>query len=256
METAFAPPFSLKGEIVLVTGGGTGLGLAITRCMVSAGADVVITGRHQVVLDEAAAALGPGVTPFVGDITQLESLPRLVGQVEAQVGPLSILVNNAGIHLKKSALETSDQEFANVIQTHVFASFALARAAAKVMLARKKGSIIFIGSMAGLLGIPEVSAYSTAKAAVVGLTRSLAAEWSEHGIRVNAIVPGWIDTGMASQALNRDPQRKAKILSRTPVHHLGDGEDVGWAAVYLCSPAAKFVTGSILTVDGGAAIGF
>jgi gluconate 5-dehydrogenase len=143
-----------------------------------------------------------------------------------------------------------------VIQTHLLASTALARAAAEVMLARKKGSIIFIGSMAGVLGIPEVSAYSAAKAVVMGLTRALAAEWSEHGIRVNAIVPGWIDTGMASQTLNQDPQRNAKILSRTLVHHLAEGDDVGWVAVYLCSPAAKFVNGTTLTIDGGASIGF
>jgi len=131
METAFARPFSLEGEIALVTGGGTGLGLAITRCMVSAGAQVVITGRRPVVLDGAVSALGKNVTPIVGNITQLETLSLLIQQIETRVGPPSILVNNAGIHLKKSAIETSDQDFADMIRTHLAASFALARAAAK-----------------------------------------------------------------------------------------------------------------------------
>lgn len=106
------------------------------------------------------------------------------------------------------------------------------------------------------MGIPEVAAYSTAKAAVMGLTRALAMEWSVAGIRVNAIVPGWIDTGIARETLNRDLERKAKIISRTPLQRMGEGDDIGWAVVYLCSPAAKFITGTILTVDGGAAIGF
>lgn len=248
--------FRLKGEIALVTGGGSGLGLAITKCLVAAGARVAIIGRRQAVLDDAVAALGAEVTGIAGDITDLESLPPLISLIEKRVGHISILVNNAGIQLKKPALVTSDQEFADVLKTHVGASFALAREAAKVMLPKHSGSIIFVGSMAGLMGIPEISAYSAAKAAVMGLTRALAMEWSGDGLRVNAIVPGWIDTGIARETLSRDPERKSKIISRTPAHRMGEGQDIGWAVVYLCSPAAKFVTGTILTVDGGAAIGF
>lgn len=256
MNDQESSPFSLKGEIALVTGGGTGLGLAMTKCLVAAGARVAIVGRRQTVLDEAVAALGTRVTSIVGDVNDLESAPALIHSVVECVGSPTILVNNAGIQLKKPALVTTDQEFANVMQTHVRASFALAREGAKVMLPSHKGSIIFIGSMAGMMGIPEVAAYSTAKAAVMGLTRALAMEWSGAGIRVNAIVPGWIDTGIARETLNRDPERKAKIISRTPLQRMGEGADIGWAVVYLCSPAAKFVTGTILTVDGGAAIGF
>jgi gluconate 5-dehydrogenase len=193
---------------------------------------------------------------IVHDVTRLDSLPRLVAQVEAQAGPLSILVNNAGVHLKKPALATSDQEFTSLVQIHLFAAFGLAREAAKGMLAREKGSILFIASMASLFGIPEITAYSAVKSAVLGLTRTLAVEWSGRGVRVNAVVPGWIDVGMARITLERDPERKARILARTPLGRLGSPEDVGWAAVYLCSPAASFVTGSALVVDGGAAVGF
>ena len=124
------------------------------------------------------------------------------------------------------------------------------------MLERGHGSILFTASMASLMGIPLVVAYSAAKAAHLGMVRALAAEVSGRGVRVNAIAPGWIDSAMSRQALDNDPARKAKIIGRTPMGTLGDPEDVGWAAVYLCSPAAKFVTGTVLPVDGGASIGF
>lgn len=242
--------------MALVTGGGTGLGLAITQCLVEAGANVVITGRRQSVLDDAVNSLGQKVTAIANDVSRLETTPALIQHIEDRIGPIDILINNAGVHLKKTALETTDREFANVIETHVIAAFALSRETAKKMLPRKKGSIVFIASMAALMGIPDVSAYSAAKSAVLGLTRALSTEWSGQGIRVNTVVPGWIDAGMAREALERDPQRKFKILARTPLGRLGKPEDIGWAAVYLCSPAAQFITGSTLTVDGGAAVGF
>lgn len=134
-------PFSLKGEIALVTGGGTGLGLAMTKCLLAAGARVAIVGRRQTVLDEAVAALGSQVTSIVGDVNDLESAPALIRKVQERVGPPTILVNNAGIQLKKPALVTTDQEFANVMHTHVAASFALARESAKVMLPPTKAAL-------------------------------------------------------------------------------------------------------------------
>ena len=171
-------------------------------------------------------------------------------------GRLDILVNNAGIHLRKPASKTTEAEFAAVLESHVMAPFALAREAASGMMVRREGNILFIGSMAALMGVPGVAAYSAAKSAVLGLTRALAVEWAEFGIRVNAVVPGWIDSGMAREALQKDNDRKSRILSRTPMRRLGAPEDVGMAVTYLCSPAAAFVTGTCLTVDGGAAIGF
>lgn len=110
--------------------------------------------------------------------------------------------------------------------------------------------------MANVFGIPHVAAYSAAKSALVGLTRALAVEWSGSGVRINAVVPGWIDSPMSRAALESDPARKTKILSRTPMARLGKAEDVGWASVYLCSRAAQFVTGTTLVIDGGASIGF
>jgi gluconate 5-dehydrogenase len=171
-------------------------------------------------------------------------------------GPVTILINNAGIHLKKPAEQTTDEEFAGVLQTHVFGAFALTREVGRRMIQRRSGSILFIASMASFMGVPNIVAYTTAKTACVGLVRSLATEWGPHGVRVNAIAPGWIDSDMLEQALSGDPGRRTKILNRTPLGHFGKSDDIGWAAVYLASPAARFVTGVVLPVDGGASESF
>lgn len=248
--------FSLKGETALITGGGSGLGLGIAGCFVRAGARVVLVGRRAEVLKAAAKQLGRAATVAAFDVTQTDGTEEFIQRVTKRVGPISILVNNAGIHLKKLAVDTSPTEFNAVLQTHVVAAFALTRAALPGMIKRKHGNVLFTASMASLFGIPYVSAYSSAKAAYLGLVRSLAAEVSGHGVRVNAIAPGWIESDMMRKALDNDPARKAKILGRTPMNRFGQAEDVGWAATYLCSPAAKFVTGVVLPVDGGASIGF
>jgi gluconate 5-dehydrogenase len=190
------------------------------------------------------------------DITDLEALSDLVNRVENEIGPLDILVNNAGIHLKKAAVDTLDEELAGMMQTHVFASYALSREFGRKMMERGRGSILMVLSMASLFGIPQVSAYTAAKSAMLGLTRSLAVEFSPHGVRVNAVAPGWIETDMSRKALEGDSERRDKILSRTPLGRLGNPTDIGYAAVYLCSPAADFVTGTVLTVDGGVSVGF
>lgn len=249
-------PFDLAGQVALVTGGGTGLGLGMAKCFIASGARVVLVGRRQAELDQACQTLGNNAFAVAGDVTKLETAPAIVDQAEKAAGPVSILVNNAGVHLKKPAVETSDEEFAAVLQTHVYGAFALTREAGRRMIPRKSGSILFTSSMAALMGIPLVVAYSAAKSAYVGMVRTLSTELGPHGIRVNAIAPGWIASDMLDKALKGDPARKAKILGRTPLSRFGEPEDVGWAATYLCSPAAKFVTGVILPVDGGAAEAF
>ncbi len=248
--------FNLIGQTALITGGGMGFGLGMARCLVASGAKVVLVGRRKAELEKGRAALGPGAFALVGDVTKLETAPAIVDQAEKLAGPVSILINNAGVHLKKPATETADVEFAAVMQTHVFGAFALTREAGGRMVARKSGSVLFTASMASLFGIPLVVAYSAAKSAYVGMVRSLATEWGASGVRVNAIAPGWIESDMLNKALSGDPARSAKILGRTPMNKFGEPDDIGWAAVYLCSPAAKFVTGVVLPVDGGAAIGF
>lgn len=248
--------FELTNEVALVTGGGTGLGLAMARCFVAAGARVVIVGRRESVLKEATQELGESSSYEVHDVTERGTADTLIDRIEARVAPVTILVNNAGIHLKKPAVDLTAEEFDSVLQTHVIAAHDLTRAVLPGMYDRRHGCLLFTASMASFMGMPQVVAYSAAKSAYLGMVRSLAVECSDNGVRVNAIAPGWIETPMLRRAIESDEQRKNKILGRTPMGTFGDPEDIGWAATYLCSPAAKFVTGVVLPVDGGACIGF
>ncbi len=250
-------PFSLAGQVALVTGGATGLGLGMARCFVASGAQVVLVGRREAELTRAVADLGPAAHYVCHDVTNLAAADTLVAEAARVAGgPVDILVNNAGIHLKKSAVDTTPDEFLAVISTHVLGAHALTRAVLPGMIERQRGNILFTASMASLIGIPKVVAYSAAKSAYVGMVRCLATEVSSHNVRVNAIAPGWIESEMLNKALAGDPARKDKIIGRTPMARFGDPEDIGWAAVYLCSPAGKFITGVVLPVDGGASIGF
>ncbi|HEX4415014.1 MAG TPA: SDR family oxidoreductase [Lacipirellulaceae bacterium] len=249
-------PFSLVGETILITGGGTGLGFGMAKCFVQCGAKVVLVGRRCDVLKKAAAQLGESALWEAHDILELGEAANFISRLRDRSGAITGLVNNAGIHIKKSAVELLPEEFLAVLQTHLVASFALCRAVLPGMIERRHGNILFISSMASLFGIPLVSAYSAAKAGHLGLMRSLATEVSPYGIRVNSIAPGWIESEMMRGALNGDPKRAEKVLGRTPMNQFGDAEDVGWAASFLCSPAAKFITGVVMPVDGGASIGF
>lgn len=250
-------PFSLANETALITGGGTGIGLGIARCMVAAGARVVLVGRRESELSNACAELGDGASFVAQDITRFEEMPALVQRAEDAAGaPLSILVNNAGNHLKKFAVDTTPEEFQGVLNTHLLAAHALTRAVIPGMVARGCGSILFTSSMAAFMGVPQVIAYSAAKSAFFGMVATLSAELSAQGVRVNAIAPGWIFSEMSSKALDSDPARKAKVMSRIPMGRMGRPEDIGNAAVFLSSPAAAYITGVTLPVDGGALVSF
>ncbi|MGA3018610.1 MAG: SDR family oxidoreductase [Bryobacteraceae bacterium] len=248
--------FSLGGEVALITGGGTGLGFAIAAAFIQAGARVAITGRRESVLKEAAHALGPGAVPMVHDVTSKDGAGALIRKVEEQLAPVSILVNNAGIHLKKGVLHTSVEEFQSVLDTHVLGSLSVTQAVLPAMMERRSGAILFMASMTSFIGMPNVVAYSAAKSAYAGMVRALACELGGHNIRVNAVAPGWIETPMLHEALDGDAPRAARILARTPMARFGEPADIGNAAVYLCSRAGGFVNGVVLPVDGGASIGF
>jgi NAD(P)-dependent dehydrogenase (short-subunit alcohol dehydrogenase family) len=250
-------PFTLENETALITGGGTGIGLGIARCMLQNGARVVLVGRREEPLAKACADLGGQASFVAADITRLDAAAELVDTAtKVAQSPISILVNNAGTHLKKFAEDTTPEDFQNVLTTHVLAAHALTRAAIPGMLANGHGSILFTSSMAAFMGVPQVMAYAAAKSAYFGMVSTLSAELSAKGVRVNAIAPGWIFSDMTQQALDRDPARKARVLSRIQMGRMGSPEDIGWAAVYLSSPAASYVTGVTLPVDGGASVGF
>lgn len=249
-------PFSLAGKRVLITGGGTGLGLGIAKAMLDAGANVVIMGRRVDVLEQAVGSLGGNVVYVQFDVSDLPSIPNIIKSIEEEKGPIDVLVNNAGINMKKTALEVSDEEFQRIVQTNLNAVFAMSREVGKYMQTRKAGVIINISSMAAIYGLPLVAGYAASKTAVVGLTRTMASDLAPLGIRVNAIAPGFIESEMTRKALDADPPRKKRALDRTPMGIMGKPEDIGMAAVYLASDAAKFVTGVNLPVDGGNSIGF
>lgn len=248
--------FSLEGHTALITGGGSGIGLATAQCLAACGAKVILGGRREKELNDAAAAIGPRASAQVMDVTDTAGMPALATALCEKHGPISILVNNAGVHMKKPFVDTTESELLGVLQTNVIGALALTRALHPQLKESGKGSVIFISSMAALFGIPWVSAYSISKSALTGAVHTLTLEFGADKIRVNAVAPGWFDTAMSRKAFESDPARKQKILSRTPLGGFGDTADIGWAVAYLCSPAAKFVTGTIMPVDGGASIGF
>ena len=248
--------FRLDGKLALITGGGSGIGLAIAREFSAAGARVVLVGRRKEVVAAAAKSIGPAATALCHDVTDTAATELLVSHIVHSVGEIDVLVNNAGIHLKKPAEATSDVELRSLLEVHVVGAHALTREVLPFMRKRNEGSIIFLASMAAIFGIPEVIAYSAAKSAVLGLVRSLATEVGGDGIRVNALAPGFIETEMMHRAVDADPERRTKILSRTSLRRFGTPEEVASAAVFLASPASSFVTGTCLVVDGGVADGF
>ena len=248
--------FSLENKTALITGGGTGIGFGIAKAMLEAGAKVLITGRREAQLQDAKAQLGENCSYRVFDVLDRPAIPAFVELIEEQNGPVDILVNNAGIHLKKWALDTEDEEFEKIIQTNLLSVFSLSRACARRMVARKSGSIIFLGSMTGIFGMDRVVAYGTSKSALTGLMNNLVTEFSKHNVRVNTIAPGWIESPMMLNAINADPQRKEKIVNRIAMEGFGKPDDVGNAAVFLSSDAARYITGIVLPVDGGAVVNF
>lgn len=243
-------------KIALVTGGASGLGFAIAEKFVQNNIFTILVGRNEQRLEKACEQLGELTTAITFDLNKLSDIPKLVSDIKQKFGRIDILVNNAGINAKKPLIEVTDQEFHEVILTNLSSVFSLTREVSKVMLKQKKGCIINISSMAAQYGIPKVIAYTAAKSGIEGMTKAMAVELSPDGIRVNCIAPGFIATDMSAKALNNDPDRKNKVLSRTPMGKLGLPSDIGDAAYFLASDDAKFITGIVIPVDGGNSIGF
>ena len=243
-------------KTAIVTGGGSGIGLAITEKFVSAGVKTIIIGRDEEKLNKARESFGELCVPVTGDLSNLSSIPGLVAGIIQEHGNIDTLVNNAGINMKKEFLDVTDEDFQKIILTNLTAVFALSREVVKHMVANGSGSVVNISSMASQYGIPKVIAYTASKSAIEGMTRAMATELSPKGIRINCIAPGFIATAMSAKALDSDPERKGKALGRTPMGYLGQPADIGDAALFLASDAAKYITGVVLPVDGGNSIGF
>jgi len=246
----------MEQKIAIVTGGWSGLGYATVKKFTENNIFTFVIGRDEEKLKKACAEFGKNCEAVVFDVTQLDKIPALIKKLADKKGRIDILVNNAGINQKKPLTEVTDEEFQKIMHTNLNSVFSLSREVSKIMITQKSGCIINISSMAAQYGLPFVISYSASKTAIDGLTRAMAVELSPLGIRVNAIAPGFIFTKMSSTALDNDPQRKQKVLSRTPMGKLGMPEDVANAAYFLASDESSFMTGTVIPVDGGNSIGF
>jgi 2-dehydro-3-deoxy-D-gluconate 5-dehydrogenase len=246
-----ANPFSLAGQKALVIGGTSGIGLAIAEGFARSGAHVAVAGRDTAKLETAATALGTlGTTRgYRADVRDMKELRDLIAAVIRDQGRIDTLVNSQGIIMLKGAEEFTEGDWDEVVGTDLKSVFFACTEAGRHMLERGSGSIINIASLASFRGWARSALYAISKSGVVSLTETLASEWARRGVRVNAIAPGFVMTGM-----NRDkmpPERKALALSRTPMGRFGETHDLAGAAIFLASPAAAYVTGETIAVDGG-----
>jgi 3-oxoacyl-[acyl-carrier protein] reductase len=249
------PDRELRGRVALVTGGSRGIGAAVARELGDAGAEVVVNyvssaGAAEAVCKEIRDAAGDA-RAVAGDISTPEGAAALVDEVEADVGPIAILVCNAGITRDNLIMKLSDDDWRAVVDTNLGGAFFTCRAVARPMLKRRAGAIVTMSSIVGLHGNAGQTNYAASKAGLIGLTKALAKELGGRGIRVNAIAPGYISTEL-TDALP-EAAREA-ILAGTPLGRLGDPADVARAVRFLASDAAAFVTGDVLAVDGGLGI--
>jgi len=239
----------------IVTGGNSGLGFATAKKLCDNGITTYIIGRSKDKTEEACKEIGENAIPVIFDLNNLEDIPSMIESITKN-GTIDILVNNAGINMKKEVTDVTDSDFLSIIHTNLLSVFAVSREVIKNMKAYGGGSIVNISSMASQYGIPKVIAYSASKGAIESMTRAMATELAPAGIRVNCIAPGFIKTKMSSTALDNDPERKNKVLSRTPLGYLGEPSDIADAVYYFALNESKYTTGTVLPVDGGNSIGF
>jgi gluconate 5-dehydrogenase len=243
----------LSGRVALVTGSGQGIGLAIARGLGQAGAKVVLNGRTEAKLHHAAADLakeGIAVATGVFDVTDSAATSAGVARIERDIGPIDVLVNNAGIQRRQPLDQFPEETWREVIATNLESVFYVSKPVAQAMIPRKRGSIINICSVMSELARPTVAPYTAAKGGVKMLTKAMAVDWGKHGIRVNGIGPGYFATEL-NQALIADAKFNAWVEGRTPLGRWGELDELAGAAVFLASDAARFVTGHVLYVDGG-----
>ncbi len=247
-------PFNLEGRTALVTGANQGLGRAFAQAMAEAGADVVVIGRHEDLNQDAASEIahltGRRTTVGTGDVTNPEDVRRIVDDALSAHDRIDILVNNAGICFHRPALDVPDDEFAAVFDVNVTGIWRMSKAVAPSMIEAGGGSIVNVGSISAMIvNRPQWQpAYNASKAAVHQLTKSLAAEWAPHNIRVNAIAPGYVKTEMSPVD---EPQFRQHWIDDVPMRRYATPEEIAPSVVYLASDAASFTTGAVLVTDGG-----
>ena len=253
MSEPVLPSFSVANEVALVTGASSGIGLHLAEILALAGAKVALAARRIDRLEQACAAIrarGGVCLPVACDVTGRESIATALGKAEAELGPLSVLVNNAGVVVSKPFFEHTEEDWDHVVDTNLKGAWLAAREFAKHLVDRKRGGrIVNIASVLSFRTIARVPSYLAAKAGLLHLNGAMAMELARYGILVNAIAPGYVVTDF-----NRDflmSEAGQKLAARVPMKRVGQVEDLGGALLFLCSPASAYVTGAVISVDGG-----
>jgi NAD(P)-dependent dehydrogenase (short-subunit alcohol dehydrogenase family) len=246
--------FRLDGKVALVTGGARGLGLTMATALAEAGADIAISGRNRAACDEAVAqitkATGRRAAAFEADVTKGSDVEKLAADIEASLGKIDILINNAGINIRGPIQDLSEADWDAVIDTNLKGPWLCARVIGPQMAARGWGRVINMGSILAVIAMPGRTPYASSKAGIVGMTKVLALEWAGTGVTVNAICPGVFGTEM-NQPLMKDPVKYKEFVAQIPMGRWGEVHELAGAAVYLASDASSYMTGSALFVDGG-----
>ncbi|HTR14559.1 MAG TPA: glucose 1-dehydrogenase [Roseiarcus sp.] len=245
--------FGLSGAVALVTGSSAGIGFALARGLAGAGAKVAVNGRTPKTVDAAVAdlsAAGAEAYPAAFDVTDRGQAGEAVQQIEAEFGPIDILVNNAGIQRRGPLEDYPEETWHELMRANLDSVFFVSQAVARLMIPRKRGRIINIGSVQCELARPNIAPYTASKGGVKMLTKGMATDWGKHGLRVNAIAPGYFKTEL-NKALVEDEKFSAWLTGRTPMSRWGDVDELVGAAIFLASDASSFVNGHILHVDGG-----
>ncbi len=251
-------PWTLKNKKAVVTGGTKGIGEAIVTELLALGADVLVVARTQAVLEEKVARWtesGYSVSGFPCDVSDPESLSGLVDRIRL-MGTLDVLINNAGMNIRKKAGEYSGEEISRIFSVNLDSAFSLTRQVYPILKQSPAPAVVNIASVGGLTALRSGVPYAMTKAALIQMTKNLAVEWAADGIRVNAVAPWYTRTPMAEAVLS-NPDWLKDVLARTPMKRVADPAEVARAAVFLCLPAASYITGQCLAVDGGfTAFGF
>ena len=245
----------LEGQLALVTGASAGIGLAIARELLDFGADVLMVARDEDALQDARADLADEfpertLATLAADVADDEDRRAILDWVEDHGDGLNILVNNAGGNVTRAAVDYTEDEWRGIFETNLFSAFELSRYAHPLLARHASSSIVNVGSVSGITHVRSGVVYGMSKAALHQMTRNLAAEWAQDGIRVNAVAPWYIRTRRTSAKLS-DPDYYEEVLARTPMRRIGEAQEVAGAVAFLCLPASSYVTGECIAVDGG-----